>query len=83
MKYRQITHRLRIQRGAGRPDLVSERPRKQPRGRFLDEDNPTLVEFDEHCQVDAEELLKMGAIVPYEEELPFCEEPEEVEDDEI
>ncbi len=68
--YRQIAHRLRIQRGPGRPDKVSERPREGSRekgwGKFLDsEDHPTLITFDEHDQADIAGLLRLGAIVPY------------------
>lgn len=70
--YRQVTIRLRIQRGPGRPDLVTERAYRVDRGTgrtvFLDEigkAEPTLVEFDEHCQVDVEHLLKLGAIEPW------------------
>lgn len=70
-QYRQIAHRLRVQRGPGRPDLVSERPRrgskKQGWGDYLDSpEHPTLVEFDEYCQVDIPALLRQGAIAPRE-----------------
>lgn len=60
--FRQITHRLRVQRGPGRPHLESERPRDEKSGRFLDDDDPTIVTFDEHCQVDVDSLLAIGAI---------------------
>lgn len=69
--YIQIAERLRIQRGAGRPDLVSERPtRRNPKGdrvAYLDDPatNPTLVEFDEHCQVNIDFLLRTGGLRPY------------------
>ncbi len=67
MKYIQLAPRLRIQRGAGKADLVSERPHKRDKHgnvAFSDdpEKKPTLVEFDEHCQVDIPALLRIGAI---------------------
>ena len=69
MQYRQIAHRLRVQRGPGNPDLVSERPRAGRRGNwaeYLDSDEkPTLVEFDKLCRVDAAHLMKIGAIIEY------------------
>jgi len=69
--YIQIAERLRVQRGAGRPDLVSERPtrrnQKGDRVAYLDDPdtNPTLVEFDEHCQVNIDFLLRTGGLRPY------------------
>lgn len=71
--YRLITPRLRVQRGSGNEDLVVERPKvtqgkgsKNERTIFKDSDEePTLVEFDELCQVDVDFLLKIGAIAPY------------------
>lgn len=68
--YIQIAHRLRIQRGPGRPDKLSERPRAGSRergwGAFTDSpDKPTLITFDEYDQVDVDALLRSGAIVPY------------------
>lgn len=73
--YRQLAHRLRIQRGPGNPDKVSERPRKGSRergwGDYLDsEQNPTLIEFDDLDRVDIDALLRTGAIVPYEKPKP-------------
>jgi len=70
--YRQMAHRLRIQRGPGRPDRVSERPRKGNRsfgwGEYADSDEqPTLITFDEHDRVDVPALLAIGAIVPWQE----------------
>lgn len=70
MIYRQFSHRLRIQRGTGRPDKVSERPRQGSKergwGDYLDSDDaPTLIEFDALDQVDVRQLLKTGAIVAY------------------
>lgn len=71
MKYVQLTRRLRVQRGPGHPDLVSERPLKlNARGEFkayLDDPDsgPTLVEFDELCQVDIPALLRSGALREY------------------
>lgn len=64
--YRQIAYRLRIQRGPGNPDKVSERPRAS-RGKYLDSDEqPTLIEFDEFDRADIPGLLALGAIVPWE-----------------
>lgn len=68
--FRQLSARLRVQRGPGRPDLVSERPRERradgSAGRYLDSpEQPTLITFDEYCQVDVEALLRIGAIAPY------------------
>ena len=69
MQYRQVSHKLLIQRGAGNPDLVSQRPRRGRRGswgEYIDSDaKPTLVEFDDRCIVDVEYLLKIGAIIEY------------------
>ena len=64
MQYRQITYKLRVQRGPGRPDLVSERPRNK-KGEYTDDKKPKLVSFDEHCRVDVERLLRIGAIEEY------------------
>lgn len=67
--YRQIAHRLRIDRGPGRPDKVSERPRAGRQGdwrEFLDSDEaPTLIEFDEFDRVDVAALLRQGSIVAH------------------
>lgn len=68
-QYRQVTLRLRIQRGAGHPDFVSERPRRRiaaEQYEYTDIESPTLVSFDRHCQVDVEQLLRIGAIEQYE-----------------
>lgn len=67
--YRQLSHKLRIRRGPGRPDKVSERPRAGNRekgyGEYLDSDEaPTLIEFEEFDQVDIPALIRAGAIVP-------------------
>lgn len=63
--YRQNSHKLRIHH-PGRPDRMSVRPRGGSRergwGRFLDEDNPTLVSFEEGDQVDVASMLRIGAI---------------------
>lgn len=68
--YRVITKGLRVQRGTGRPDLVVMRPMNGSRTVFTDSDDmPTLVSFDEHCQVDITYLLNIGAIVPWEAPL--------------
>ena len=64
MQYRQITMGLRVNR-PGHPDLVSKRPHTTDANgsfTFTDLDDPTLVEFDEHCVVDVEKLLKNGVI---------------------
>lgn len=62
--YRQISPRIRVQRGPGKPDFVSERPRATPAGPFTDSDDaPTLVEFDADCIVNVGFLLRAGAIV--------------------
>ena len=64
--YRVVTRRLRVQRGPGRHDLVAERPMNKAETRYIDsDDKPTLITFDEHCQVDIPWLLRLGAIVPY------------------
>ena len=66
--YRQLTFRLRVQRGPGKKDLVSERPMKLVKGNrvYTDSDEkPTLVSFDEHCQVNIPGLLRGGAIMEY------------------
>lgn len=73
--YRQLSARLRVQRGPGRPDLVSERPRDVKQdgslGRYVDsEEAPTLVTFDAHCQVDVPSLLQIGAIAEYAPPAP-------------
>lgn len=64
-EYIQISHRLHVQRGPGREDLVSERPfteNKKGIRRYTDLDEPTLVRFDQHCHVNVEKLLRIGAI---------------------
>lgn len=68
-KYVQIARKLRVQRGPGRPDLVSERPGKwvgrggdNERYVFSDTESPTLIEFDEHCRVDVASMLAKGSI---------------------
>lgn len=76
MKYIQIARKLRVQRGPGNADLVSERPGKwanqgEPNERFVYSDDPetapTLVDFDEHCRVDIPSMVRMGAIREYVE----------------
>ena len=74
--YRQIAHRLRIQRGPGRPDKVSERPRKDKRGPFLDGNDPTLIEIEEGDRVDVGFLLRTGALEPWNPPEPAEEEVE-------
>jgi|GEM_PF-6686025 len=69
--YVQLSKVLRIQRGPGNADLESERPvklnaKKEVVG-FLDDPvtNPTLVTFDELCDVNIRFLLRTGAIREY------------------
>ncbi|MDO8704078.1 MAG: hypothetical protein Q7J84_03950 [Sulfuricaulis sp.] len=62
--FRQLSYKLRIQRGPGNPDKVSERPRDSSK-RYLDGDNPTLIVFEAGDQVDVDSLLSLGAIVPW------------------
>ena len=64
--YRQIAHKLRWTKDAPpRPDTNSERPRRGKRGPYLDEDDPTLVTFEEDDAVNVPALLAQGAIEPY------------------
>lgn len=64
--YRQFTQRLRIQRGPGNPDLVSERPRDQKSRNYLDSDaKPTLITLSEGDLADVPALLASGAIAPH------------------
>lgn len=68
--YRQITYKLRVGRGPGRPDLISVRPcKKDKHGNRVytdSEEKPTLVTFDEHCDLqDLDFWLKVGHLVPY------------------
>lgn len=68
--YRQLSHKLRIQRGPGRPDKVSARPRMGSRedgwGEFTDSDKePTLITFDEYDQVNIPSLLAQGSLVEW------------------
>lgn len=68
--YRQITYKLRVGRGPGRPDLVSVRPctkDKHGNRHYTDSDEkPTLVSFDEHCLIaDLAFWLKVGHLVEY------------------
>lgn len=60
--YIQIAHRLRIQRGPGKPDTVSERPREQKTGRYTDTDAPTLIALHKGDLADVDSLLALGAI---------------------
>ena len=71
MKYRVITNRLRIRR-PGLEDLVVARPMKKVRADgveiYTDSDSePTLVDIDDTCHVDANYLIRIGAIAVYEE----------------
>lgn len=64
--YRLLTAGIRVQRGAGNPDLVATRPRNSRTGPFTDsEAKPTLVTFAEGDQADIEFLLRIGAIAPH------------------
>lgn len=82
MQYRLITKRLRVGRGPGRDDLVVERPHEDTKtGRiFHDLEQPTIVIFDEHCQVDIQSLLTLGAIEPYRVPRLKAEKGKEVAD---
>ena len=67
MRYRQITQKLRLQYGPGKPDVVSERPRHEASGRYLD-NGETYVELTgEEVGVDVAMLLAIGAIEPLPE----------------
>lgn len=68
--YRQITYKLRVSRGPGRPELVSVRPgKKDKHGNriFTDSDEkPTLVTFDENCILtDLPFWLEKGHVKEY------------------
>lgn len=69
--YRLIAREVRLQRGAGRPDLNVQRPHRiAPNGRtiWLDEQQPTLIDVDEHCRSgDVERLLRIGALEVWQE----------------
>ena len=67
--YRQLTQRLRIQRGPGRTDKISERPRNLMTGDFQDDANPTLITFDAYDQVNIPFLLSVGAIELWQPEV--------------
>ena len=73
--YRQITYKLRVSRGLGKPDLVSARPsKKDKQGNriFTDSDeNPTLVTFDEDCILtDLPFWLQVGHLQEYNPPKP-------------
>ena len=72
--YVQLSRGLRISRGAGQPDRLSQRPMGEDRkGRFFKDDpttNPTLVTFEIGDQVDVASLLRIGAILPYQAPSP-------------
>ena len=82
-QYRVLTKRLRVQRGAGREDLVVERPFKEDAQgivHYLDSDEaPTLVKFDKYCQVNVDQLLRVGAIAKLKT-APKDAEPKEAAD---
>jgi hypothetical protein len=61
--YRQIGERLRISRAPGKGETLSERQRARG-GRYLDEDEPTMITLEEGDQVDVDFLIKVGAIEP-------------------
>jgi hypothetical protein len=61
--YRQIGPRLRITRGPGKGETLSERPQNRG-GRYLDQDEPTMVTFHIGDQVDVDFLIQVGAIEP-------------------
>mgnify|MGYP001577541094 CR=1 FL=1 len=64
--YIQLVHRLRIHRGPGKADKVSERPREGNRddgwGAYRDLDKPTLITFESGDQANIVDLLRTGAI---------------------
>lgn len=63
--YRQIVEKLRVQRGPGKPDTTSVRPRNQKTGRWLDSDqDPTLIVLHKGDQADIEFLVRIGALAP-------------------
>lgn len=66
-QYVQISRKLRIQRGPGVADLVSERPSDPRTKRLLDDpaNAPTLITLTEGDLADVPSLLALGAIVPY------------------
>lgn len=68
--YRQLAQRLRVQRGAGQPDAILERPRDKRTKTFLDGDSPTLVTFAAGDQVDVAFLLSIGALATYNPPQP-------------
>ena len=68
MKSIQLTRRIRLQYGPGKPDIESERPyREDDAGNpiYTDdpEKNPTVVDIDENVvRIDVAALLRSGAI---------------------
>jgi hypothetical protein len=70
--YRQISRRLRFNRGPGLADLVSERPRTLDvttnRYRYTDLDangeSTTTVDISDDVQADVAALIRSGAIEP-------------------
>ena len=64
--YRQITHRLRLQMGPGKPDVTSERPRQKKTGIYLDIGpdgrSTTTVDIPADALADVPGLLRVGAI---------------------
>lgn len=70
MKYRQIAHRLRLQRGSGKPHVESERPRHKKSGRYTDLDaagqSTTTIDIPDDVTDDVAGLLRRGSI----QELP-------------
>jgi hypothetical protein len=75
MRYVLLAQKMRIQRGPGNADLVVERPAINAadgsgiRGYLDDPDGitapPTLVEFDDLCQINVEKAIKSGAFREY------------------
>jgi len=71
-QYILIAAGLRVQRGAGRADYTPTRPAVNAsdssgiRG-FLDDPDtdPTIVEFDEFCQINVEKLISRGQLREY------------------
>lgn len=72
--YCQHTHRLRLQFGPGRPDIVSERPRHRRTELFTDGPAGTQIDIpDDVIGFDLPFSLTIGAVAP----LPCAEHPGE------
>lgn len=71
--YRQVAGKLRFQRGPGRPDKVSERPRDPRTRAYTDDDAPTIVTLDEHDVADVPALLALGTLMRLPDAGPAAE----------